>query len=300
PLPESGDEPAPVATPVVPRDVPPRTLPAIKTLLYSLGLRTHKGFGQNILTNDSILDKVVRAADIQPGEVVVEVGPGLGHLTEHLARAAGRVIAVEIDRGFVRLLRTMYDSVPNVEIIEQDVLKFEPALHANGRSYKVVANLPYYLTSVALRHFLENPTPPTTLVVMVQREVATRILAPTDDLNLLAISVRVFGDPRIAARVPASAFFPQPSVESAVLRIDVLNQPRITSAPATFFKVVSSGFATQRKQLHNSLAQRLWIPPGEAPVIIEAAGIDPKRRAQTLSIVEWDQLTLELARRGLV
>ena len=300
PPPESGDEPAQVATPAVPRDVPPRTAPAIKTLLHSLGLRTQKGFGQNFLTNDKILEKIVQAAEIRPADIVVEVGPGLGHLTEHLVRAAGRVIAVEIDRGFVRLLRSMYDSVPNVEIVEQDVLYFEPALHLNGRPYKVVANLPYYLTSAALRHFLENPNPPTTLVVMVQREVAQRILAPAGDLNLLAISVRVFGDPRIATRVPASAFFPQPSVESAVLHIDVLNRPRIDAKAEKFFKVVSSGFATQRKQLHNSLAQRLWMPPGEAPKIIEAAGIDPKRRAQTLTIPEWDLLTLELERRGLI
>jgi 16S rRNA (adenine1518-N6/adenine1519-N6)-dimethyltransferase len=300
PLPESGDEPAQVATPTVPHNAPPRTAPAIKTLLRSLGLQTHKGFGQNFLTNDAILDKIVRIANVQSHEVVVEVGPGLGHLTEHLARSASRVIAVEIDRGFVRLLRTIYDPVPNVEIVHQDILNFEPALHTNGQPYKVVANLPYYLTSAALRHFLESPTPPTVLVVMVQREVAERIIAPEGDLNLLAISVRVYGEPRVATRVPASAFFPQPSVESAVLRVDVLDRARIAATPEKFFKVVSSGFATRRKQLHNSLAQRLWIPPGEAPDIIEAAGIDPKRRAQTLTIAEWDGLTLELERRGLI
>jgi 16S rRNA (adenine1518-N6/adenine1519-N6)-dimethyltransferase len=300
PPPESGDEPAPVANPEVPRGSPPRTPPAIKTLLHSLGLRPQKGFGQNFLTSESVLDKIVRAADVQPGDMVIEVGPGLGHLTEHLASVAQRVVAVEIDRGLVRLLREMYASVPNVEIVEQDILEFDPSAYVAGRPYKVVANLPYYITSAALRHFLENATPPVLLVVMVQREVAQRIMAPEGDLNLLAISVRVYGEPRVAVRVPASAFYPQPTVESAVLKIQVFDGPRIVAIPEKFFKVVSSGFATQRKQLHNSLAQRLWMPPGEAPDIIEAAGIDPKRRAQTLSIDEWDHLTLELERRGLV
>lgn len=279
---------------------PPRSPPAIKSLLHSLGLRPQKGFGQNFLTSDPILEKIVRAADVGPNDIVVEVGPGLGHLTEHLARAAQRVIAVEIDRGFVRLLLDIYATTPNVKIVEQDILEFDAATHVGALPYKVVANLPYYLTSAVLRHFLESVTPPTLLVVMLQREVAARIMALEGDLNLLAISVKVFGEPRIALRVPAGAFYPQPTVESAVLKIDVFDHPRIASTPEKFFKVVTSGFATQRKQLHNSLAQRLWMPPGEAPDIIEAAGIDPKRRAQTLAIGEWDRLTLELERRGLV
>jgi len=139
-------------------------------LLQTLGLRPQKGFGQNFLTSESVLDKIVRTADVRPGELVVEVGPGLGHLTEHLARLAGRVVAVEIDRGLVRLLREMYGSVPNVEIVEQDILEFDPSDYVAGQSYKVVANLPYYITSAALRHFLENPVPPSLLVVMVQRD----------------------------------------------------------------------------------------------------------------------------------
>lgn len=299
-LPESGDEPIPAATPLIQRTLPPRSPQAIKSLLTSLGLRPQKGFGQNFLTSDPILEKIVQSADLRGSDVVVEVGPGLGHLTEHLSRAAQRVIAVEIDRGLVRLLVGMYANVPNVEIVEQDILEFEPSAHLGESRYKVVANLPYYITSAALRHFLESVRAPELLVVMVQREVASRIMSPDGDLNLLAISVRVFGEPRIALRVPAGAFYPQPTVESAVLKIDVYDRPRIRTLPAKFFKVVSSGFATQRKQLHNSLAQRLWMPPGEAPEIIEAAGIDPKRRAQTLSIAEWDDLTLELERRGLV
>ena len=300
PSPEPGDEPPSVATPASSPAFPPLTPPAIKTLLHTLGLRPQKGFGQNFLTNEGILDKIIRAGDIQPDDIVVEVGPGLGHLTRRLASAAKRVIAVEIDRGLVRLLRQTHGGMTNVEIVEQDVLQFDPGVAVSGDRYKVIANLPYYITSAALRHFLESNSPPSLFIVMVQREVAMRILAPEGDLNLLAISVRVYGEPRVVTRVPASAFYPQPTVESAILKIEVFDRPRIVATTDRFFKVVSAGFATQRKQLHNSLAQRIWMPPGEASTIIEASGIEPKRRAQTLSIAEWDNLTLELERRGLV
>jgi 16S rRNA (adenine1518-N6/adenine1519-N6)-dimethyltransferase len=138
------------------------------------------------------------------------------------------------------------------------------------------------------------------MVAMVQREVGDRILAKPGDLNLLAISVAVFGRPRLVTRVPPNAFYPQPRVESVVVRIDVFDRPQIEAPADRYFKVVAAGFAMPRKQIHNSLAQRLWMPPGEAPKVLEQAGIDPKRRPQTLSIAEWDALTLELTRRGLV
>jgi 16S rRNA (adenine1518-N6/adenine1519-N6)-dimethyltransferase len=271
----------------------------IRTLLKSLGVRPQKGFGQNFLTSESVIHRIVEAAELASSEVVVEVGPGLGHLTRHLARAAGRVIALEIDRGFVRELRQVFHDTPNVEILEQDVLRFDPASILGDEGYKVVANLPYYITSPVLRHFLELQLRPSGLVVMVQREVGERILARTGDLNLLAISVAVFGQPRLVTRVPANAFYPQPKVESVVLRIDTFDRPQIHSSVDHFFKVVAAGFAMPRKQVHNSLAQRLWMPPGEAPRILERVNVDPKRRPQTLTIAEWDELTLELERREL-
>jgi 16S rRNA (adenine1518-N6/adenine1519-N6)-dimethyltransferase len=301
PLPDPGDEPPLETTTPARGGASPMTPPEIRTLLKALGLRPQKGFGQNFLTSESVLRRIVEAGDLTQSDVVVEVGPGLGHLTHHLARYAGRVVALEIDRGLIRELRRIFQNTPSVEIVEQDVLTFDPATIVDSRPYKVIANLPYYLTSAALRHFLEECQPrPERLVVMLQREVADRILAKPGDLNLLAISVAVFGRPRQVVRVPANAFYPQPKIESVVLRIDTYDQPQITSAVERFFKVVAAGFSTPRKQVHNSLAQRIWMPPGEAPVALRAAGIDPTRRPQTLTIAEWDQLTLELQSRQLV
>lgn len=286
--------------PAIRHDSPPRAPSEIRTLLKALGLRPQKGFGQNFLTSDAILRRIIAAGDVGATDTVVEIGPGLGHLTHHLAREAGRVIAVEIDRGFVQELRRMFERTPNVEILEKDVLEVDPGELAGQQPYKVIANLPYYITSAALRHFLEAPHRPSVIVVMVQREVGTRILAKPGDLSLLAIGVQVFGRPRLITRVPPTAFYPQPTVESAVLRIDVFERPAVEAPSDKFFSVVSAGFAMPRKQLHNSLSQRLWMPPGEAPRIIRDAGIDPMRRPRTLTISEWDALTRELIRRGLV
>jgi 16S rRNA (adenine1518-N6/adenine1519-N6)-dimethyltransferase len=305
PLPDPGDEPPrqsePAnASPAVRPGPFPTTPSDIKTLLRAIGIRPQKGFGQNFLTSESVLRRIVEAGEVSPSDVVVEVGPGLGHLTQHLARAAGRVVSLEIDRGFVRELRQAFQNTPNVEILEQDVLRFDPAGALGPEPFKVIANLPYYITSAVLRHFLEAERRPTKMVVMVQREVGDRILAKPGDLNLLAISVMVFGRPRLVMRVPPNAFYPQPKVDSAVVRVDVFDRPTIAAPVNRFFKVVAAGFAMPRKQLHNALAQRLWMPPGEAPRILEQVGIDPMRRAQTLTTAEWDALTVEVTRRGLV
>ncbi len=300
PLPGPGEEPLDRREPTIHRGEPPDAPLAIRTLLKDLGLRPRKAFGQNFLVNDDILRKIADAGEIDRNDLVLEIGPGLGHLTRHLAARAGRVIAVEIDRGLVRALRKMFQLVPTVEIVEQDVLEIDPVALTGDRPYKVIANLPYYITSPALRHFLEARRRPVLMVVMVQREVAYRILAPPGNLNLLAISVQVYGRPRLVARVPSGAFYPRPKVDSIVLRIDVFDEPAIAVPTDKFFRVVSAGFAMPRKQLHNALAQRLWMPPGQAPEILRAAGIEPSRRAQTLSIPEWERLVRTLEQRGLV
>jgi 16S rRNA (adenine1518-N6/adenine1519-N6)-dimethyltransferase len=273
----------------------------VRNLLRSLGLRPQKGFGQNFLLSESVLDRILDASEVAPDDLVLEVGPGLGHLTARLARAAGGVIAVEIDRGLARRLRDAFAGDPKVEIVERDVLEVDPAGLVGDRPYKVIANLPYYITSAALRHFLEDASVrPTRLVVMVQKEVAQRILARPGDLNLLAISVQVYGRPRQVTRVPPNAFYPQPKVESAVLRIDVFDRPAIDVPNERFFRVVSAGFSQARKQLHNSLNQQLWMPAGTAIEVLNAAEVDPARRPQTLTIPEWERLTREMLTRGFV
>jgi 16S rRNA (adenine1518-N6/adenine1519-N6)-dimethyltransferase len=298
---DAGDDPPRGTVPSPTLVSLPQSPPEIRSLLRALGIRPQKGFGQNFLTSEVVCRRIVEAAEVTASDVVVEVGPGLGHLTRHLVRAAGRVVAVEIDRGLIRELRRAFEGAENLEILEQDVLTFDPEQSIGTADYKVVANLPYYLTSAVFRHFLEETRHrPSRLVVMVQREVGERILARPGDLNLLAISVAVFGRARQVIRVPANAFYPQPTVDSVVLRIDLDQRPRIRAEVAKFFKVVAAGFATPRKQVHNSLAQRMWMPPGEAPVVLREVGIDPTRRPQTLSIDDWDRLTEALQRRGLV
>lgn len=300
PLPGPGEEPSDISRPGIHLGSPPRAPSEIRTLLKALGLAPQKGFGQNFLVDDAILEKIADAGNIQPNDIVLEIGPGLGHLTHHLVRREGKVIAVEIDRGLIRRLRQVFQGVDNVEFIEQDALELNPDEVVGDRPYKLIANLPYYITSPLLRHFLEKVRPPTTLVVMVQREVGERIVAPAGDLNLLAISVQIYGRPRIVTLVPPGAFYPRPKVESAVVRIDAFDRPRITVPSEAFFKVVSAGFATARKQLHNSLPQRIWMPPGSATGFLEAAGIDPTRRPHTLSVEEWDRLTRVFLDAGVV
>lgn len=301
PLPNPGDEPADaISRPGIHRGSPPQSPSEIRTLLKALGLAPRKGFGQNFLMSERILQRIVEAGEVGPSDVVLEVGPGLGHLTHQLAAKAGAVVSVEIDRGLIQRLRDIFQGIPSVSFIERDVLELDPDDAVGNRPYKLIANLPYYITSPVIRHFLEECRRPTLMVIMVQKEVAERICAPEGDLNLLAISVQIYGKPRVVTRVPAASFYPQPNVESAVLKIEVYDQPRITTPPNAFFKVVSAGFAMARKQLHNSLSQRLWMPPGSASPLLEEAGIDPSRRPHTLTIPEWDRLTLVLLDHGLL
>jgi 16S rRNA (adenine1518-N6/adenine1519-N6)-dimethyltransferase len=272
----------------------------VRELLERFGLRAQKGFGQNFLTDRFALGAILEAAALEPSDQVLEVGPGLGVLTRALAERAGRVVAVEIDRGMVAALGELLADCPNVEIVEGDALHVDPVPLVGAAPYKVVANLPYYITSALLRHFFEAARPPTRLVVMLQREVAERIVAKAGDLSLLAVSVQYYGQPAIVGRIPASAFFPAPKVDSAILRVDVRDRPAVDVEPGPFFKVVSAGFAMPRKQLHNALPQKIWMAPGAAEDALRAAAIDPARRAQTLTLEEWAALTRELQRRGMV
>lgn len=272
----------------------------LKAVLQRFGLRPQRGFGQTFLVDEFALETILDAAGLVPDDVVLEVGPGLGVLTRALAERAGRVVAIEIDRGMIAALRELLADRPNVRLVEGDALHVDPAELVGDQPYKVVANLPYYITSRLLRHFFEASHPPTRMVVMVQQEVAERIVASPGDLSLLAVSVQYYGVPRIVGRLPPNAFYPPPKVASAILAVDVLPRPAVDVPPEQFFKVVSAGFDQPRKQLHNALPQKLWMQPGAAGEALEAAGIDSMRRAQTLTLEEWAGLTRELERRGVV
>jgi len=268
---------------------------SVKRLLNQYGLHAKKSLGQHFLIDESVLHSIVSAAELAREDIVVEVGPGLGVLTKELAEKVKRVIAVEADVKLVSALREIVRAFPNVSVVNSDILQTNPdyLLTASGielskSSYKVVANIPYYITSPILRHFLEASPKPSLMVVMVQKEVGEAIVAQPGEMGILAVSVQLYGKPTIVDYVAAQSFYPPPKVDSAILQIRLYRQP-LVHVPDTdkFFEVVRAGFSAPRKQLRNSLAQGLSISPKEAADLIGRLEIDPQRRAETLNLEEW-------------
>ena len=271
----------------------------VRRLLREFDFKPKKGLGQNFLVSEGALRRIVAAADLEPGDVVLEVGPGLGTLTRLLAQQAKRIIAVELDRRLVDILSQTLADFPNVEIVQGDILEMEPGgpgkLSDLSPGYKVVANLPYYITSAVLRHLLTARVKPQLIVVTVQREVAQRMIASPGQMGLLSVSVQFYGRPRIVARIPAGAFYPVPKVNSAVVRIDLDESPTVAVADVDrFFEVVRAGFGQKRKQLRNALAQGLSLPASTVVEALRRADVDEKRRAQTLSLEEWARVMQEM------
>jgi len=261
-------------------------------LLRAYGLQPKKSLGQNFLIDPSGLDKVMQAAGLSPEDTVLEIGAGLGSLTVLLAQTVRRVIAVEIDRGLIAPLTEAVSEYDNVQIVEGDILKIPPEELSLGEAYLVVANIPYYISSAIIRRLLETQNRPARIVLTVQQEVAERICAKDGKFSLLALSVQVFGVPRIQARIAAGCFYPAPDVDSAVLSITLYPQPLIaTEELDAFFRLARAGFSQKRKTLRNTLTAGLGLPAVQAESLLTAAGIDPRRRAETLSIAEWGRLT---------
>jgi 16S rRNA (adenine1518-N6/adenine1519-N6)-dimethyltransferase len=260
-----------------------------RELLSRYGLEPRKGLGQHFLVDEGALARIVAAAELEPHESVLEVGAGLGTLTRALAAAAGRVVAVEIDRRLLEPLRGQLADYPNVQVVPGDIMALDPAALMSEQPYKVTANLPYAITSAVLRHLLEARLPPQRMVVTVQREVAERIVARGGRMSLLAVSVHFYGQPRQLFRLKPGSFYPPPEVESAVVRIDLHAQVPVRDV-AGFFRVVRAGFSQPRKQLRNSLAAGLGFPPAIVVEALRAAGIDPRRRAERLSVEDWARL----------
>lgn len=271
----------------------------IPARLRQLGLRPQRHRGQHFLVSQAVLEVIVAAAELRPDDWVIEVGPGPGNLTRLLAAAAERVVAVEVDPRLVEMLREDLKDYVNIVSILADARRLTPSemLQAAGdptgrHAYKVVANLPYYLTSPILRHFLEAEARPALMVVTVQWEVAQRLVARPPRMHLLSVAIQFYGVPEIVRKVPAGAFYPRPKVDSAVVRIRMRPQeawphPR----PAEFFRVVSGGFQQRRKQLRNTLARALGTSPSQVARALRAAGVEPRRRAESLSLEEWARVT---------
>jgi len=269
--------------------------PSIISLLKKYDLRPRKGLGQNFLVDPFHLEKIIEAADLSPEDTVLEIGPGPGTLTRFLTEAVGQVIAVELDPHMIHLLQKEYGNRPNLSIIEADILKTDVSQLITSSSFKVVANLPYYITSAVMRHLLESTPRPQRIVVTVQKEVAQRIVAQPGKMSILAVSVQFYGQPTLVHRIPAGAFYPPPKVDSAVVRIDTFAQPPVAISDVDhFFRVVKAGFSQKRKQLKNSLAGGLRQAMPDVMSALQRAEIDPSRRAETLSLPEWGRLAEEL------
>jgi len=269
-------------------------------MLRRFDLKARKRLGQHFLIDGEVLKLITSAAELTPTDVILEIGPGLGILTRELARQTGRVTAVELDNKLADILKQTLASFDNVTIVNKDILRIDPATllrepktkFAPATSpYKVVANLPYYITSPVLRHFLEASVKPEMMIVMVQKEVAEAIVAEPGQRSVLSISVQFYGKPRIVSYVPAQSFYPAPEVDSAILRIDLYPQPVVAVTDEKgFFELVRAGFTASRKQIVNSLVQGLGLPKTEVLALLGRADIVPQRRAETLTLEEWAHL----------
>lgn len=266
-------------------NVPPLNVSAV---LKRFGLKADKSLGQNFLQDASALECIAKAAEIQPEDTVLEIGPGLGSLTRYLAASAREVVAVELDGRLIRPLEEVLAPHRNVRVTQGNILDISPGDLIAQPNYLVAANIPYYITSAIIRHLLESKNKPRRIVLTIQREVAERICAKPGDLSLLALSVQVYGNPRVVASIPAGAFFPAPNVDSAVLVVEIYPTPHIEeSLLDTFFKLIKAGFAQKRKTLRNSLSAGLRKSTTEIVELLKRANIDPMRRAETLNLDEW-------------
>lgn len=260
----------------------------IQNLLRKHSIRPSKRLGQNFLVDRSVLRKIIQTAKLSSKNVVLEIGPGLGVLTVELAKRAKQVIAIEKDRTLSRLLEDILkaEGVSNVKVINKDVLQISnsqfPASRQGGliSNYKLIANLPYYITSPVIRKFLETDNPPQLMVLMVQKEVAQRIVAKPPKMNRLAVAVQFYGKPEIVSYVSKKSFYPIPEVDSAIIKIVPQPIPKIDTKK--FFELIKAGFSAKRKMLKNNLSLEASM--------LEKLGINPRARAENLSIEEWLKL----------
>lgn len=278
----------------------------LKAIMQAHGIRPQHRLGQNFLTDAHVLDQIVAAAGIGPDDLVLEIGPGLGTLTQRLARAAGKVLAVELDRNLVEILgKTVVEMHPNVEVVQGDAGRID--LHSllaerlsAGQKAKVAANLPYYITTPLVMRLLEEELPLDQIVVMVQKEVADRMVAPPGgkDYGALSVAVQYYTEPRIAVKVSRGAFLPPPEVDSAVVSMKIRTEPPVDAPKKDFFRVVKAAFGQRRKALGNALAGGLGMDKALLQQALVRAGIDPGRRGETLSLEEFAALTRNILAIG--
>ena len=268
-----------------------------KNLLKKYNLRPNKRLGQNFLISQEVLEQVIQTANLSKRDVVLEIGPGLGTITQELAKRAKKVVAIEKDKKMVEILKETLKDYRNVEIIQGDILKFgclTPKFGREATNYKVIANLPHYITSPVIRMFLELKNPPQEITLLIQKEVAQRICARPPKMSLLAVAIQVYSQPKIISAVSKKSFWPQPKVDSAIIKI-APHPPVIASkakqSRTKFFQVVKAGFSSPRKQLVNNLSKGLNQEKEKIKDLLKKASLDSKIRAEELSIGNWQKLT---------
>lgn len=263
-----------------------------RLLLEEYELSPKKSLGQNFLHDPNTLEKIASTAELMPDDIVVEIGPGTGLLTEVLAQRARHVFSIEVDEDYRPLLENQLAAYKNVYLVFEDVLKVDILQLVGTKPFKVVANVPYYITSAILRHLLERHRRPERLVLTMQYDVAERLVAQPGDMSILAVSVQFYGQPRIVTKLKPGVFWPRPEVDSAVVRIDTYDNPEMdVPSVNAFFRVVRAGFSQKRKQLKNSLGGGLGVKSKVAGELLAQVGIDATRRAETLSLDEWKALS---------
>jgi 16S rRNA (adenine1518-N6/adenine1519-N6)-dimethyltransferase len=269
----------------------------IKQILEKYSAKPSKSLGQNFLIDKNILNKIVKTANLKKDDVVLEVGPGLGTLTIELAKNVKKIIAVEKDAKMAEILQDILNTqgIKNVQVVKDDVLKIKNLKnYLKIKNYKIVSNLPYYITSPVIRKFLELENPPEKIILLVQKEVAQRICSKPPKMSLLSVSVQFYAEPEIISYVSRNCFWPAPKVDSAIIKIT----PKMVVSPRSrqvwaeeFFKIVKAGFSHPRKQLANNFAKSFKIKRGEIEKWLLQNNIKPTQRAETLSVEDWKKLT---------
>ncbi len=268
----------------------------VKDMLQKHSLSPRKSLGQNFLVNKDILQKIITTSELSKNDIIIEVGPGIGTLTKEMAGSVKKVIAIEKDKNLIPILKENLISSKNINIINEDILDF----NHKEKNYKVIANIPYYITSPIIRKFLEEKNPPSLMVLMIQKEVADRIIAKPPKANLLAVSVQAYAEPKIVKAVSKSCFWPQPDVVSSLIKITPHKSRLSPSFYSHFFNITKIGFSHPRKQLQKNI--QLHYKKNNTNNIVkslECANINLKRRAETLTIEEWKKITKIIMEKNL-
>ncbi len=279
---------------------------AVKSICKKYNVSPQSWKGQNFLIDQEVLEKIVSSAELKKDDIVLEIGPGFGILTKELAQRVKKVIAVEIDRNIIKALKDILKNYNNIEVINEDILKLQIAPSfakaSAGKNcklqigFKIVANIPYGITGKFLRKILESEIKPRDMVLLVQKEVAERIIAKAGKMSLLALAVQFYSQPEIIAYVSRKSFFPEPEVDSAIIKFKILSQAesRVKINEKEFFRIAKIGFSSPRKQLHNNLSAGLKIADSQIKSVFEELNFNFQIRAQELSVEDWKNLLFKI------